>query len=176
MVSKTPITYPAIRRFKAAQYIGLYCLLALLLSACTNTGVYTNGQGKQGQPAEETPGTPDSDANHGPVSLPDNSAIPALLNSSKRARSNGDLPQAMSYIERALRLEPKHAELWLALAELHLESLNFQASEQVARKALTFTDNGSPQNRSAWQIIASSLEASGSSQEAKSIRQALKVL
>ncbi|MBV1904767.1 MAG: hypothetical protein KUG75_01720 [Pseudomonadales bacterium] len=99
-----------------------------------------------------------------------NPAVLSLQNASASARASDNLPQAIAYIERALRIDAQRMGLWLELAQLHLESLNFSNAEQVARKALTFKQESSEQISIAWLIIATCLEASGDSAQAQDIR------
>src|SRR5690606_38480494 len=61
----------------------------------------------------------------------------ALLEQSRDQRAAGSYAAAASSIERALRIEPNNAELWLELAEIKLEDADAQQAEQMARKALT---------------------------------------
>ena len=105
-----------------------------------------------------------------------NPAILTLLKQSRQSRASGNLPQAISHIERALRIEPRRADLWLELAGLHLEALNFENAEQVARKSLSFAQESVAHAKSAWYIIATALEATGDSAQAARIRQYVKTL
>lgn len=61
----------------------------------------------------------------------------ALLEQSRDQRAAGSYAAAASSIERALRIEPNNAELWLELADIKLADADAQQAEQMARKALT---------------------------------------
>src|SRR5690606_32155444 len=64
-------------------------------------------------------------------------ASAALLEQSRSQRAAGSLAAAASSIERALRIDPNNAELWLELGEIKLEDDDPLQAEQMARKALT---------------------------------------
>ena len=61
----------------------------------------------------------------------------ALLEQSRAQRSAGSLPAARASLERALRLDPNNAVLWLELGELELQTGNSAQAAAMARKALT---------------------------------------
>jgi Flp pilus assembly protein TadD len=67
------------------------------------------------------------------------SASAALLRQSREARAEGSYAEAAGAIERALRLDPNNAELWIELGELHLAQGNSAQAGSMARKALTLT-------------------------------------
>jgi tetratricopeptide (TPR) repeat protein len=154
-------------------------LLAITLSACTSSGTYNRlpAPTVESSPTKDEPprSSVEPPANPG-VTQHSNPAILALLKQSRQSRASGNLPQAISHIERALRIEPRRADLWLELAGLHLEALNFQNAEQVARKSLSFAQESVTQAKSAWYIIATALEATGDRAQAARIRQYVKTL
>jgi tetratricopeptide (TPR) repeat protein len=76
------------------------------------------------------PSRPQSDAR---------SASASLLAESRTARAAGRYPQAAASIERALRIDPNNAELWLELGEIQLAQGNAPQAASMARKALTLT-------------------------------------
>jgi tetratricopeptide (TPR) repeat protein len=61
----------------------------------------------------------------------------ALLEQSRAQRAAGSLPAARASLERALRLDPNNAVLWLELGELELQTGNAAQASEMARKALT---------------------------------------
>src|SRR5690606_30572163 len=61
----------------------------------------------------------------------------ALLEQSRDQRAAGSYAAAASSIERALRIDPNNAELWLELGEIKLADGDPQQAEQMARKSLT---------------------------------------
>lgn len=93
----------------------------------------------------------------------------ALLQQSARARDSGDLESAIGYVERAIRLDPRDADLWLELAGLQLAAGRAPAAEQLAHKAIALAADGGTQRRG-WLLAADAVEAQGDSAEAERIR------
>jgi hypothetical protein len=92
---------------------------------------------------------------------PQSSVTLALQDESERAAAAGDLPKAIQIIERAIRIQPDKAELWLDLARLHLKEGNPAQAEQFARKALLFTGQRYDLEQQAYVIIADAKAAKG---------------
>ena len=61
----------------------------------------------------------------------------ALLAQARDERAAGSLTQATASIERALRLDPNNAELWVERGELALQNGNAAQAGTMARKALS---------------------------------------
>jgi cytochrome c-type biogenesis protein CcmH/NrfG len=101
----------------------------------------------QGVPAPTTPSQPQSRPPSASVTL-------ALQDEAQRAATAGDLPKAIQILERAIRIEPDRAELWLALARAHLKEGDAAQAEQFARKALQFTRDQYDLEQQAWVVIA----------------------
>ena len=78
----------------------------------------------------------------------------ALQDEAQRATTAGDLPKAIAILERAIRIEPDRAELWLALARVHLKEGDAAQAEQFARKALLYTRDRYDLEQQAWVVIA----------------------
>jgi Flp pilus assembly protein TadD len=81
-------------------------------------------------PARSAPPRTQSDAS---------GASDALLAQSRSQRAAGSYAQATASIERALRLDPNNAELWVERGELALQTGNTTQAATMARKALTLT-------------------------------------
>ena len=95
----------------------------------------------------------------------------ALLQQSDRAAAGGSITEAIAYTERAVRIEPRHADLWIKLAGLQLANNNPAAATQYARKALTLAGDRIDWQRQAWLIIADASQAQGRNEEARTIRE-----
>jgi tetratricopeptide (TPR) repeat protein len=67
------------------------------------------------------------------------SASDALVAQSRAQRAAGSVPAAKASLERALRLDPNNAEIWIELGELELSVGNRAQAATMARKALTLT-------------------------------------
>lgn len=65
------------------------------------------------------------------------SASLTLLEQSRAQRAAGSLPAARASLERALRIDPNNAVLWLELGELELQTGNPAQAATMARKAMT---------------------------------------
>jgi Tfp pilus assembly protein PilF len=68
----------------------------------------------------------------------------ALLEQSERAVQNGSLTQALTYTERAVRIDPRNPALWTRLATLELANGKPQAALQYADKALSLSADRPP--------------------------------
>lgn len=81
------------------------------------------------------------------------SASSALLAQSRRERAAGSYAQATSSVERALRLDPNNAELWVERGELALQTGNAAQAATMARKALTLTGSNRTLESRAQQLL-----------------------
>ena len=94
-------------------------------------------------PRDESRPTPPAESRRpgGAAVPPAEPAMPpaavALLEQSRGQRAAGSYAAAASSIERAIRIDPNNAGLWLELGEIKLEDGDPQQAEQMARKALT---------------------------------------
>ena len=59
-----------------------------------------------------------------------------LLSESRRHQDAGNLAQAATSIERALRIDPRQPLLWLELGEIHLAEGDYVQAEAMAARAL----------------------------------------
>ena len=103
---------------------------------------------------------------------PDTSgATLALLEQSERAASAGDADAAVAYVERAIRLNPRAADLWLQLARLQLANADPDAAVQFANKAISLAGDRVDWVRDAWLLIADARAAQGDVDSAREIRE-----
>ena len=89
-----------------------------------------------------------------PAPKPQSSVTLALQDEAQHAATAGDYAKATQILERAIRIEPDRAELWLELARVHLKEGDAAQAEQFARKALLFTGNRYDLEQQAWVVIA----------------------
>ncbi len=89
-----------------------------------------------------------------PTPKPQSTVTLALQDEAQRAATAGDYAKSIQILERAIRIEPDRAELWLELARVHLKEGNAAQAEQFARKALLFTGNRYDLEQQAWVVIA----------------------
>jgi tetratricopeptide (TPR) repeat protein len=129
----------------------LAILLAVSLGALAGcTTLTAPGSGSRGAPSSEpAPGSPEpgrpaepSVQSPRPPSRPQSDARTAsetLLEQSRAERAAGNNTQAAASIERALRIDPNNAALWVELGEINLATGNRTQAASMARKALTLT-------------------------------------
>jgi tetratricopeptide (TPR) repeat protein len=156
------------------RLVAALCLSALLAGCATPSGlppvIASEGMDEpQANPQQELPVPPSQSATR---TLPDTgSATLALLKQSDRAVSSGDTDEAVAYVERAIRLNPRQADLWLRLAELQLVRKDPAAAVQFANKAITLAGRHMEWVRDAWLVIADARAAQGDAAQAEEIRQ-----
>ncbi len=115
--------------------------------------------------------TPDAEVSVPEPAQPANTATLALLSESEQAMASGNLEQAISYAERAVRIEPSNPRLWLRLAELHLQHQNPDQAIEYANKTLSLDPADPGLTRDAWLVIADAMEQRGNQADADAIRQ-----
>ena len=94
----------------------------------------------------------------------------ALLRQSERSAEDGDLEEAIAYVERAIRLNSRDPALWLRLARLQLAADRPATAEQLAHKAVALSGSQGSERREAWLMVADALEAQGDDEGAARIR------
>lgn len=95
----------------------------------------------------------------------------ALLEKSELARNQGKLKEAVTHVERAIRINPRRADLWVQLAQLQLALDAPTIAEGYARKAIALAGPRLDWKRDAWLVIADAKQAQGMRGEADAIRQ-----
>lgn len=119
-------------------------------------------------PQQELPVPPSSGTTG---QLPDTAgATLALVKQSNRAESTGNTDQAVAYVERAIRLDPRRADLWLRLAKLQVRD-DPDAAVQFANKAITLAGQRMDWIRDAWLLIADARAVQGDNAAAQEIRE-----
>jgi Tfp pilus assembly protein PilF len=95
------------------------------------------------------------------------SAARALVNQAHAQQQAGNNAMAAATLERALRIEPDSAQLWIELARVRQDEGNSAQAENLARKALAAAGGDAPTQAAAWRVIADSLRARGRNPEAR---------
>lgn len=111
-----------------------------------------------GSPGSERPGEPSVQSPRPRPQSDARAASDTLLEQSRAERAAGNNTQAGASIERALRIDPNNAALWVELGEINLAAGNRSQAASMARKALTLTA-GDPELRSRAERL---LRAAGS--------------
>lgn len=102
--------------------------------------------------------TPDTDLPQVAAPLPQSApgqsspAAEALLGEARALRADGQFELAAVRLERALRIEPRGAELWLELARVRYDTGDFAATVQFAERARRFAGNDADLARAAEQL------------------------
>jgi len=81
-------------------------------------------------------------------------AVAQLIAEAERKEREGNLDEAASLIERALKLEPRDAHLYYKLGWLRLTQHQYQQAEQFAEKSLSLAGGDLDLKRSNWKLIA----------------------
>lgn len=71
-----------------------------------------------------------------------NPAVLALLDSAGQQQRQQQYVAAAASLERAIRIAPRDAELYLELAKVRFQQNNRQQAEQLCRKAMALSDDG----------------------------------
>jgi len=120
---------------------------ALLLAGCATTPLPDGGrvpsQSRAEPPAQPSSGRyqpPEITAYREPA-IPEHArpqpakAVQALVARARRQQQNGELVAAAGSLERALRIEPKNAELWNRLAHVRYEQKQYSLAANLAAKS-----------------------------------------
>lgn len=78
----------------------------------------------------------------------------SLLLQGRSQRLAGELAQASASLERAIRIQPGQAEIWLELARVRLLEGNRDQAVQLARKALSLAPEHSAVAEQSLELIA----------------------
>jgi len=87
-------------------------------------------------------------------------AVLALVQQADRRRQAGDLAGAQSTLERAVKIEPGNARLWLDLAQLRLAQGEPRQAEQLALRAVEHASDNRTLS-AAWKLVAEARRAMG---------------
>ena len=146
------------------------CACALALAACaatpTTPPVVEEGQVTAPIEREVDPSAPPADE---PAPQP-TAATLALVSAAQTAMAEQQHDSAIAYLERAVRIDPRNAELWIELSAAHLADNNLPAATQHVRKAIALAAQDPALTRRAWLQMADIREAEGNASEAQAIR------
>ena len=146
-----------------------YLLPALLIAGCAAPPRPDPAPVQTPRPAEPTPGVrvqplPESEpfrAQPAPPPAPDHPAALALADRAQGYRLAGQLERAAATLERALRIEPRSARLWLQLAQVHYLDNAFGQSESLARRAVDLAGSDRDLKAQSWRLVAAARSARG---------------
>lgn len=89
------------------------------------------------------------------------SAVLALYQQAQQARNAGKLDTAGGTLQRALRLDPRNAFLWNAMASLHLQQQQPDQAEGEASKSNSLAGGNPYLETSNWHLISAARQAQG---------------
>lgn len=95
------------------------------------------------------------------VPPPPSSAVLALLDSAHQQSKSGRLDAAAAALERALRLEPRNAEVWSRLAEIRLQQGQLDQAASLAAKSNSLAGNNVSVLTRNWKTIAQARSRKG---------------
>jgi tetratricopeptide (TPR) repeat protein len=87
-------------------------------------------------------------------------AVVALIQQAEIDRQQGNLDQAASRIERALRIQPQNPKLWHTLAKIRLEQHQPRLAEELAKKSISLSGDKELLRRN-WLLIAEARRMNG---------------
>ncbi len=118
----------------------LIALLGLLLSACASDPQRPAAEASTAPPTvEKTPARVEPAAAEPGL----RTASTGLLEQAREARRRGELPRADALLQRAQRLDPGNALVYLELARLHQQRGEPAAARAAAERGLLYCDTGS---------------------------------
>lgn len=93
-----------------------------------------------------------------------------LMASAQSSRQAKNWDSAADSIERALRIEPRNAALWSALAEVKYDQGDDRSTLQFAAKSNTLSGQNRQLRRKNWLLMANSQERLGDTSKATELR------
>lgn len=149
---------------------------ASLISGCASTGqqgpVIVEDNSRKAPPAASKPAvvkeTPKIIPK--PVTQSQNGATQTLLARANEALASQQPETAIMLLERAVRIEPREALLWIRLSRAHLAQGEMDSAFQHARKAIALAGSDSSKFSAAWLQLANVFTAQGKNAEAQQIR------
>lgn len=149
-------------------------LAVFVLASCVSTGgnVPVAEKGTPQKPGSSSPSA-EGNTEASPqvvVAPPRSSGAKTLLAQANYAIAEQNPGTAIVLLERAIRIEPREALLWIKLSEVHLSQDDSLTAFQHARKAIALAGSDSHKSTTAWLQLAKVYEVQGKTREARQIR------
>jgi len=93
-------------------------------------------------------------------------ALLALMQEAETESASGNLDNAASTLERAIRIQSSNAELWQKLAEVRLQQHQPGLAEELAKKSNALAKGNAALKRKNWAIIADARRKKGDAEGA----------
>ncbi|MBL6813966.1 MAG: tetratricopeptide repeat protein [Pseudomonadales bacterium] len=155
----------------------IFIFIATLLSGCASTGgnVKVIDGKDRGTPEATKPTRIEKSKGKSPptpvIAPPRSSAAQTLLARANTALREEEPGTAIVLLERAVRIEPREAQLWIRLSKAHLDQGDTQIAFQHARKAIALAGSERNKQTAAWLQLANVYAAQGRNSDAQNIRQ-----
>ncbi len=153
----------------------IFVLLVILISSCASTGgnVGVIDSKDRDKPQAIQPTRVEKSKDKKPpapiLAPPRSSAAQTLLARANTALRDEEPGTAIVLLERAVRIEPREAQLWIRLSKAHLEQGDTQIAFQHARKAIALAGSERNKQTAAWLQLANVYEAQGRDSDAQNI-------
>lgn len=118
------------------------------------------------QPVEPAPSFPATLEQSGA-----NAAVVALYTQAQQEQASGSFDRAGNDFERAMRLAPRNAFIWDALAQLHLKMQQPEQAQSEAYKSISLARGNPHVLHASWLTVAAACDALGNSASAADARQ-----
>ena len=117
----------------------LWLALSLVLSAC-GSNPYSLPKIETGEPetTETVPSQSPVVEPAKPLRTDVTSAHSGLISKADAARDRGDYDQSLAYLERAQRIDPDNADIYLGLAQTHAAAGNMNQANATAERGLLY--------------------------------------
>ncbi|QSA95563.1 tetratricopeptide repeat protein [Methylococcus sp. EFPC2] len=93
-------------------------------------------------------------------------AVAALMQEAESSRSAGQLDNAAATLERAIRIQPRNAQLWQQLAAVRLQQGQPGIAEDLAKKSNVLAKGDRALTQKNWTLIAEARRSKGDVQGA----------
>lgn len=93
--------------------------------------------------------------------VPTSKVVLALLSQAEAEGQQGHLDTAISTIERALRIQPRNAELWHQLARYRLQQGRPALAQDLAKKSNSLAGKSNQLKRKNWLLISAARKKLG---------------
>jgi len=101
-----------------------------------------------------------------PSNTGESTAVLALMREADSSSASGRLDNAAATLERAIRIQPRNAQLWNKLAEVRLQQHQPGLAEDLAKKSNLLAKDNKALTRKNWSIIANARRQKGDAQGA----------
>ena len=164
---------------KHSKNLLVHLLVVFVLVGCASTtvqkprpGASTQDRSSSGQSDRPLPQKRENEAKPKAPTIapPRNSGAQTLLARANTALASEQPATAVLLLERAVRIEPREALLWIRLSQAHLGQGDSRTAFQHARKAIALAGSETNKRTAAWLQLANVYEAQGKDGEAKQIR------